>query len=378
MATFTKRVGASLGQLTDRYNTHWAGDGWKCDENYGQVGNTTEFESDGDWYGGIKNLSMRFTDVTIPQGATINSATISLTDNSTGGTATLAFKITGVDEDNTAVYDNSPIDDARTRTHTTAVVDWDLTFTRTNGTERASSDIKTIIQEIVDRGSWSSGNAIGIYLYDDGTSNNYWDIKYYSSYPNYTALLTIDYTPASSSVSASPSPSGSQSPSASKSPSASPSASQSPSASGSSSASPSPLPPAFFGLKIAKSRINVLTTFDVDKYVFHSDYGTLKYHLEGSLNKALTVAAHDSGSGTVAVTHSLGYFPFHVAYVKTSTGSTYYPQSYAELATVNVYITTYVTATQLVLEITIENNSDAEVIETAYCEYKIFKNDLGL
>lgn len=320
MASFTKRVDASIRQLSDRYNTHWAGDGWVANENYGQVGNTTEFEDMGTWYGGIKNLSMRFTGVTIPQGATITSATISLTDNTSGHAAVMHFKITGVDEDNTAEFTTSPIATARTRTHTTAVVDWDPSFTSSSGTERASADISTIIQEIVDRGGWSSGNAIGIYLYDDGTSNNYWDIYYYSSNSAKVALLTITYEyGGSASVSPSASGSPSVSPSASVSPSSSASVSQS--ASASASASPSPMPPANPAvLKIAKDGVNVLTNSDIEKLKFSSEYGTLKYFTKQAINISFDASTLDiSAKGEYA--HNLGYYPFVEVYVSVYIGS---------------------------------------------------------
>jgi hypothetical protein len=408
MATFTKRIDAAIRQLSDNYNTHWAGDGWKVEQNYSQIGRTAEFESFGEWYGGIKNLSMRFIGVTIPQGAVITSATISLTDNSSGGTPTFSFKIAGIDEDNTGEFTTSPIDDARTRTKTTAIVDWDLSFTRSNGTERASSDIKTIIQEIVDRGSWSSGNAMGIYLYDDGTvEGNFWDIKYFSNYPDYVALLTINYIAASASASpsasisvspsASPSASGGSSPSVSvsaspsvsksASPSVSPSASLSPSASpslspstsASISPSPSPIAP-FFGLKIAKPGYNILNTDTPHEMGFSSDYGTLKYFSKQTIN-ILFDASDGSISAQGLYSHNLNYYPYVEVYVRvyvgdTPTGNYEYCPFFGSGATV-IYSATYrITTTQIKVYGEI-NGASSSVWHFDFLIF-IFKNNLNL
>lgn len=384
MAQFTKRIDANIRELYDQYNSHWSPT-WKATQNYGQIGVTTEFESDGSWYGGIKNLSLRFTNVTIPQGAVITSAKITLVDNSTGGAErTLALKIAGIDEDNTAEFVADPVDDGRTRTKTTALVDWDLTFTPSNGTARDSSDIVTIIQEIVDRGSWASGNALALYVYDDGTSaGNYWDIKYYSSYTSEVALLTINYLSASASasissspsvsVSASPSPSPSASPgvsaslspsvsvsaspsvsvsaspsvsvSASPSASISPSASLSPSPSVSVSPSPSPVAP-FFGLKIAKSGYNVLLTDDPIELVFSSDYNTLKYITKQTVNISFDASTGDiSAKGTY--THNLGYYPYVEVYVSVNGGNYEYCPFYGAGATVFYSANVIVTTTQV-------------------------------
>ena len=343
MATFTKRVDASLRNIYDRYNTHWTGDGWKADPDYGQLGHTTEFESDGDWYGGIKNASLRFIGVTIPQGSVITSAKITFTDNSSGSSRTLNYKITGVDEDNTAEFDNSPIDTARTRTHTTAIVDWDATFSPSIGTTRDTADITSVIQEIIDRAGWTSGNAIGLYVYDDGTSvSTYYDVKYYSSYPSDAPLLTINYLVASISPSISPSPSVSPSPasvspsvspSVSKSPSISPSVSPSislspsaspsisPSISPSVSASPSIPPAKATVLRVAKTGINALTNSDPEKMIFDSQYGTLKYFDKKGVNITFDASTGDI-SAKGELTHNLSYYPFCEVFVRVYTGST--------------------------------------------------------
>jgi hypothetical protein len=303
MASFSKRIDASIRQLTDRYNSHWSPT-WKCDENYGQIGNTTEFEDSGEWYGGIKNLSLRFINVTIPKNAVINSATVSLTDNSTGHTAVIHLKICGIAEDNTAEFTTSPIADARTRSHTSAAVDWDLNFTSSNGTERASSDIKTVIQELVNRAGWSSGNALGLYIYDDGTSNDYWDIKYYSSYPSNVAILTIDYTVSGTTDKTI---TGKVRIHAQK--------------TDLSLAGKVRIKQSFI-VALTKIGQNVLTAKDPNSFLFHSGYNTFKIIATGKKTVNLS-ASTNSQSFTEA--HGLAFTPLVTAFAKVQGESQVFP-----------------------------------------------------
>ena len=114
----------------------------------------------------ISDICLRFSNVTIPQGATITSASITMQayqSNSSAG----YIKIKGIDEDNTSSFDSNPF----ARTATSATIDWDIGSVTANNTYTSSS-ITTIVQEIVNRGSWSSGNAMGFFLMDDGFATN--------------------------------------------------------------------------------------------------------------------------------------------------------------------------------------------------------------
>ncbi len=98
---------------------------------------------------------LRFPDVQIPNGATINSAIISVFAND-AYTSTLNTKIYAVDADDQAAFSQAS-DFALTKT--SASVDWDpgdwVAFTF-----YSTSDISTVVKEIVDRGGWNTGNAI--------------------------------------------------------------------------------------------------------------------------------------------------------------------------------------------------------------------------
>ena len=104
----------------------------------------------------------RFQNVVVPQGATIDSAYIKL--NWEGG-EDVNFLIAAVDVDDfDAPTDNTY---AAHDTETTATVSWNIPLEGSQDSGKyfkTSPDIKTIIQEIVDRTGWSSGNAIGIII----------------------------------------------------------------------------------------------------------------------------------------------------------------------------------------------------------------------
>ena len=74
------------------------------------------------------------------------------------------MKMVGTDVDNVSAP--SSASDGNTSLHTSAIVEWtNPTIHSTN--YQTSPDIKTIIQEIVDRSGWSAGNAIMIQTYFD-------------------------------------------------------------------------------------------------------------------------------------------------------------------------------------------------------------------
>jgi hypothetical protein len=116
-----------------------------------------ELITDGD----DQEVGIRFANITVPQGATITNAYVEFTvDESTGGD--IALTIYGEDIDNAPTFTSSN-GNITNRTKTSASVDWTPTDDWTPaGAKRQSPDISSIIQEIVDLGSWSSGNAMAI------------------------------------------------------------------------------------------------------------------------------------------------------------------------------------------------------------------------
>lgn len=119
--------------------------------------------------GNIMTTFLRFQNVTIPKGATINSAVLHLYAHEDEA-----------DPANITVYgekiDNSPAftetEELDDRTYTTASVSWDITETWTMWEPYSSPDLKPIIQEIVNRSGWASGNALTLFFQgeDQGAS----------------------------------------------------------------------------------------------------------------------------------------------------------------------------------------------------------------
>lgn len=141
--------------------------------------------------------AMRFTGIAVPKNAVIVSASLSLVASSTDSATTVRSKIRGMAADNAVI----PPDDATFHApgYTTAVVNWDSIPTWNNGTTYTSPDITAIVQELVNRSGWVSGNAMVI-LWDDldlRSTQSSGVIRRGQSYNNTPAnapSLTISYT----------------------------------------------------------------------------------------------------------------------------------------------------------------------------------------
>lgn len=103
---------------------------------------------------------MRFQGITIPQGSTIISAYLNLTASHLYGVIP-EITIYGQDADTTSIFSTS--DDFLARDRTDSSVAW-TPSTWVANTEYKSEDIKAIIQEIVDRPGWGSGNSIVLFI----------------------------------------------------------------------------------------------------------------------------------------------------------------------------------------------------------------------
>ena len=138
-------------------------------------------------------LYCRFLNVTVPQGATIDSSTLTL--NITDVTGTPNTTLYGVDEDNAAAFaDPGNMPSAATRT--TASADPDPA-----GTGTKVITITTIVQEIVDRAGWASGNSMAFVADNNaGSGDNYWFAEDYEDAGTAEAVLDITYTAGGASV----------------------------------------------------------------------------------------------------------------------------------------------------------------------------------
>lgn len=134
-------------------------------------------------YGGF-----RFLNVTIPAGSTINSASISLN-----------FISTSYDSPEVNIYCED-VDDATTfaagannisgRTLTTAYTYWDATNIGTG--VKVSPDFAAAVQEVIDRGGWTSGNDLNVIIKGNAATSEFRVSTWDSANPE--AQLDIDYT----------------------------------------------------------------------------------------------------------------------------------------------------------------------------------------
>ena len=109
-----------------------------------------------DWY----KSYFRFNNVAIAQGATIASAYFKPYFSAAYGTPT--FRIVGYDSDD-APQPSSAVEGGHFL-HTTAYVEW-ANPSGSSGDQLTSPDIKTVIQEIVDRSGWTSGSDLMIAMF---------------------------------------------------------------------------------------------------------------------------------------------------------------------------------------------------------------------
>jgi len=164
-ASVIRTIELRVTDTDDDCRAYWDGGAWQFERaagNYIQVGytNATELQSGG---------GMRFQDVPIPQGATIENAYLMLRAGNTRNNDDVNSVISGEDEDTTVAFTDYA--DYSARSHTAATVNWNVIPHWNVATWYNSPDIKTIIQEIVDRGGWASGNDMVIF-WDDHAGNS--------------------------------------------------------------------------------------------------------------------------------------------------------------------------------------------------------------
>lgn len=133
-------------------------------------------------------VGVRFQNLGIPQNATINSATLEFEVDSTN-TAPTSLTIKGEATGNSTTFTSSA-DNISTRSQTTASVSWSSLPNLAADLKLASPDIKTVVQEIVNRSDWASGNAMAFILSGSGTKN----VESYDSEPAAAPLLRVRYS----------------------------------------------------------------------------------------------------------------------------------------------------------------------------------------
>ena len=139
-------------------------------------------------------IGFRFNAVTVPPGATINSAYVEMrsTDNNSESTDLTVF---GENADDAATF-SSGSNNLSSRPMTTAAVDWSNVEDWDKNQWHDTPDLSAIIQEIVDRGGWVDGNNLVILVRSDDLNGNRLAFSHDDNGTK-AAKLHIEYTTAS-------------------------------------------------------------------------------------------------------------------------------------------------------------------------------------
>jgi type IV pilus assembly protein PilY1 len=120
--------------------------------------------------GNHAGVGVRFQNIAIPQGATITNAEIVFTVDSKGR-GNLDIDIYGNAADDALAWSDTSGQHVTDRTQTSAKVDWDNIENSNANRTITTPNLSSIVQEVVDRTGWVSGNDLAFMLFVDGTSN---------------------------------------------------------------------------------------------------------------------------------------------------------------------------------------------------------------
>ena len=139
---------------------------------------------------------LRFTSITVPAGATITAASVSLTADASQASPP-PTTLSGQAADDAADFASDDDTSFNARTRTTASVSW-TPAAWSSGTTYTSPDLASVLQEIVDRAGWSSGNAVVLFWSDPTTGWGGTDSRLsaasYDGSPTEAASLHLEYT----------------------------------------------------------------------------------------------------------------------------------------------------------------------------------------
>ena len=157
-------------------------------------GDSGSFQTLGSWTS-VASVFARFLNLTIPQGATIDSAKISFKEAFTANATPCPTRIYFNDVDDASTLPTSAAT-YNALAVTSEYVDWAVPVAA-QATWYDSPDITDVIQEIVDRANWESGNDMLLLWKDNGAANyHYRQVRTYDNSSSDGVKLTINYTEA--------------------------------------------------------------------------------------------------------------------------------------------------------------------------------------
>jgi hypothetical protein len=143
----------------------------------GRAGQPTLLADDYGYVGDTQMVGLRFQGIDIPAGATITSAYIQFTAEETDS-GSISLTIEGIDQDNPGEFTSDDYN-VSSRSKTSASAQWAPAAWNSedeSGANQATSDLSAIVQEIVNRGGWSSGNSMAFAIHGSGARTAYsWD-----------------------------------------------------------------------------------------------------------------------------------------------------------------------------------------------------------
>ena len=141
---------------------------------------------------GTQKVGMRFTGVSVPKGATITNAYIRFraiaadSPNTNNNTANLTVRAQAAD--NPTAFTSTAFN-ITNRTPTAASVPW-TPVAWTTGVDYDTPDLKTVVQELVNRSGWSSGNSMVFIVTGTGSRS----ADSYDGSPSTAPLLHIEWS----------------------------------------------------------------------------------------------------------------------------------------------------------------------------------------
>ncbi len=192
LATFTKRIAAADDDLEE----YIAAPGQT--KTLGSVdAGSSDLELGTETAGNVdpQLIGMRFTGITIPKNAVVKNAYIQFTVDETGkNTDPSNLNIYAQDADNPVIFSPSTPFTVSNRPRLTDSVKWSIPAGSWNVVEVAGPDQRTaniggLVQKLVNRAGWASGNAMAFFVSGTGTRNAH----AYDGKPDAAPQLIIEY-----------------------------------------------------------------------------------------------------------------------------------------------------------------------------------------
>jgi len=188
----TTTLNLQVGQSSDDCHRELGSDAWDLTVVNANAGDLSSSNYD-------YSMGMRFTGATIGQGDTIDAASIQLRAAIIAGTIPTTY-IEGEDADDAATFTTSANYDGRART---SAVSW-TPGAWVDNTWYTSSELKTLLQAIVNRGGWAGDGVVFFWRYDvlgwGGVQKVIGADNYDATDTTWAAKLDLDYTAGGAGV----------------------------------------------------------------------------------------------------------------------------------------------------------------------------------